>query len=377
MLKVLQIHKLYYRCLYPESGGIERTVKDIAEGLKDKVKMEVLVCQPKGKGVTTSVNGISVTKASSLGMYTGMPVSVTFPFLLAVKSRKADILHFHLPFPLGDVSYLLMGARDKKVVVTYHSDIVRQKRLLKLYKPFLSQFLKRADRIIVTSPYLLESSEHLSPYKDKCTVIPLSIDLNKFKPHSENGLNYKYRNPSSNEKIILFVGCLTYYKGLSYLIEAMKHVKARLLIVGDGELRRELEEQVRSLGLNGKVTFLGAVSDDKLHSYYQLCDLFVLPSTEKSEAFGIVQLEAMAYGKPVVNTNLPTAVPYISIHGETGITVPPKNSKALAQAINTILSDRQLATEFSKNAIKRVKQNFSKQVMIEKIYSLYKELYPH
>jgi len=374
MLKVLQIHKLYYGSYYPESGGIEKTVKDIAEGLKDKIEMEVLVCRPKGKGVTLSINGIRVTKASSLGMYTGMPVSITFPFLFALKSRKADILHFHLPFPLGDISYLLMGARGKKVVVTYHSDIVRQKRLLKLYKPFLHQFLRRADKIIVTSPYLLESSEHLAPYRDKCVVIPLSIDLNKFKPCNEDKANYKKMNPSSNEKIVLFVGCLTYYTGLSYLVRAMQDVKAKLLIVGDGELRGQLEAQVKSLGLDDKVIFLGAVSDEKLHYYYQICDVFVLPSTERSEAFGIVQLEAMAYGKPVVNTNLPTAVPFISVHGETGLTVPPKNPDALAQAINTILSDKQLSAKFSRNAIKRVKEKFSRDVMLEKIYQIYTEL---
>ena len=163
---VLQISKLYY----PWIGGVEKVVQDIAEGLLGKVHMEVLACEPKGHGGSQLINGVKVTKASSLGIYWGMPISLSFPFLLAWKSRKADILHFHLPFPLGVLSYLLMGSKRKKIVVTYHSNIVRQKKLMRFYEPFLHRFLKRADKILVTSPNLLEASKCLVPYKDKCTI---------------------------------------------------------------------------------------------------------------------------------------------------------------------------------------------------------------
>ena len=154
----------------------------------------------------------------------------------------------------------------------------------------------------------------------------------------------------------------------------MQEIEAKLLIAGEGELREELEEKARSLKVNQKIIFLGKVSDEKLKYCYQICDLFVLPSVESSEAFGIVQMEAMAYGKPVVNTNLPTGVPYVSINGETGFTVPPRDSKALANAINRILNHKELATKFSKNALKRVKEKFSKEKMLESIYLIYKEL---
>ncbi len=167
-IRVLQINKLYH----PWIGGVEKVVQDIAEGLKDKVDIEVLACQSKGRGSKLLINGVKVTKANSCGIYWGMPVSFTFPLLLAWKSRKADILHFHLPFPLGDLSYLLLGARKKKIVVTYHSDIVRQEKLLRFYKPFLYRFLEMADRILPTSPNIVESSKHLRPYKDKCIVVP-------------------------------------------------------------------------------------------------------------------------------------------------------------------------------------------------------------
>lgn len=365
-MKVLQISKLYY----PWIGGIEKVVQDIAEGLKGKVDIEVLVCQPKGCGKTELINGIKVTKATSFGIFWSMPISFTFPFILAWKSREVDILHFHLPFPLGVISYLLMASKQAKVVVTYHSDIVRQKKIIKLYRPFLHRFLKRADKILVTSPNLLKFSENLAPYREKCTVIPLWIDLDKFGQPLEKEISSEI-NPK--ERIVLFVGRLTYYKGLEYLIEAMQYVDAKLLIVGEGKLRIRFEKKIKSLNLDKKIIFLGKVSDDELKYYYQICDVFVLPSIEPSEAFGLVQLEAMAYGKPVVNTYLPTGVPYVSINGETGLTVPPRNSKALGEAINKILNDKELATKFSKNAKKRAKK-FQKEKILRRIYEIYYEL---
>lgn len=365
-IKVLQISKLYA----PFVGGIEKVVQDIAEGLKEKVKMEVLVCQPKGRGSKTFINGVPVTKASSLGIYWGMPVSFTFPFLLARKSREVDILHFHLPFPLAVVSFLLFGSKRAKVVVTYHSDIVRQKKLLWMYMPFLKRFLKRVDKILVTSPALLRTSKVLVPFRNKCTVISLWVDLSKYGRPSRQ--NYDI-GISPDEKVVLFVGRLSYYKGIEYLIEAMKWVEAKLLIVGDGKLRPRLETKVKILELEDKVIFLGKIPDEKKKYCYQICDVFVLPSVEPSEAFGLVQLEAMAYGKPIVNTKLPTGVPFISRHGKTGLTVPSRNSKALAEAINKILNDKELAKRFSDNARKRARK-FSKEKMLKRVYKIYYEL---
>ena len=366
-IRVFQVSKLYY----PWIGGVETVVQDIAEGLNDKVDMEVLVCQPKGQGECELINRVKVTKTSSLGIYFSMPVSITFPFLLAWKSRKADILHFHLPFPLGVLSYLLMGSKRKKMVVSYHFDIVRQKKLLKYYRFFLHQFLKRANVILATSPKLIESSEHLRLYKNKCIIVPYSIDLNEFIYFVKREFNL---GVSPHERIVLFVGRLIYYKGLEYLIEAMQDVEAKLLIVGEGVMRDELEVRAKTLGVDHKIIFLGKVSDEKLKYCYQICDLFVLPSVESSEAFGIVQMEAMAYGKPIINTSLPTSVPYVSVNGETGITVSPKDSKALGEAINEILKNKELSSKFSKNALRRVREKFSREKMLELIYSIYDDL---
>ena len=179
---------------------------------------------------------------------------------------------------------------------------------------------------------------------------------------------------SGTEKIVLFVGRLSYYNGVEYLIEAMQSVNAKLLIDGDGKSREKLENMTVSLGLEERVKFLGKVSNEMLKYCYQICDVFVLPSVEPAEAFGLVQLEAMAYGKPVINTLLPTGVPFVSIDGKTGLTVVPKNSKALADAINKLLSDDELRKKFGIQARNRVVENFTVDKMNEKILKVYQEL---
>ncbi|HOK35560.1 MAG TPA: glycosyltransferase [Candidatus Pacearchaeota archaeon] len=391
-MKILQINKLYY----PWIGGVEKVVQEISEGLNTRINadnnssefaspdpyvsalnprssasVEVLVCQPKGKGEIENINDVKITRAGSIGMFFGMPVSFSFPFWLRKKAKEADILHFHSPFPLGELAYLLFCPKNKKVVVTYHSDIFRQKIFLKFYKPFLIKFLARADKILVTSPNLLEDSQFLKKFKEKCEVVPLFIDIDKFNSRKAKKVNFE--NPA-NKKIVLFVGRLVYYKGVDYLIEAMKEIDALLLIAGDGPLREELEAKVKELKLENKIIFLGKLSDEEIKYCYQICNVFVLPSIEKTEAFGLVQLEAMLSGKPVVNTNLPTGVPFVSKDKETGFTVEPKNSKALAKAINEILNNPQLAEKLGRQGIERVNKLFSKEKNLAKILSIYNQL---
>ena len=367
-LSVLQVNKLYY----PWIGGVEKVVQNIAEGLKEKVDLEVLACQPKGLGERGEIRGVDVTKASSLGRFLGLPASPTFPLLYARRSRQADLLHFHVPFPLGVLSYLAFGPREKKVVVTYHSDIVRQEKLLRFYQPFLMKFLERADAILPTSPHLRDGSRFLAPFRDKCQVVPLSIDLEEF---SEGAADRNDPPAAAGEEgVVLFVGRLNYYKGVEYLIRAMEEVEARLLIAGEGPLLEQLNRQAITSGVTEKVTFLGRVTDERLKGLYADCDMLVLPSVRESEAFGIVQMEAMAYGKPVINTDLPTGVPWVSKDGQTGLTVPPADPKALASAINRLLENEELREKLGRNAHERVKRKFSRSGMLRTVESLYREL---
>ena len=364
-MKILQIYNDYYP---PVCGGIEKHINTICEGLKDKCEIEALVCNRKLFGKTDYINNVRVKRAGELGRIQSAPISLSFPILL--KKTQCDILHFHLPCPTAVIGYFL--ARPKgKIIVTYHSDIVRQKWAMGIYRPLLVKFLKRADKIITTSPDYIKSSQILNRFRDKCIVIPHGVDPDKFEIDDKKH-NVVYTDKST--PVILFVGKLRYYKGIEYLIEAMKSVNAILLIIGTGSEEKKLKKMVESMNLSSKITFLGNIPDNDLSYYYNNCEMFVLPSVERSEAFGIVQLEAMACGKPVISTALSTGVPWVNKDGITGLVVPPKNSQELAKAINKLLNNPRLATEYGNTGKIRVKETFSSSNMLEKLESLYKTI---
>ena len=222
----------------------------------------------------------------------------------------------------------------------------------------------------MTSPRLVEHSQHLAPFESKCEVVPLSIDIDAMNRGKETDIDL----PGEQGRRVLFVGRLNYYKGVEYLIDAMSHVDGTLLVVGDGQRRPELERRVYKLELSDHVAFLGAVADEVLDACYDAADVFVLPSVEPSEAFGIVQLEAMARGIPVVNTALPTGVPWVSQDGETGLTVRPEDSSALAAAITSLLDDDTRRTDLGNGAKHRVETKFIREDMLDSLEKSYSEL---
>ena len=368
---VLQVSKYYY----PEVGGIEQVVRTLAEGLNDPDRaMRVLAAATGTSSGCAVINGVDTRKVASTGEVASTPMAPSFPACLVAAARSADIVHYHLPNPLAVVSHLLAGPDDARIVATYHSDIVKQATALRLYRPLLRRFLREIDRIVVPSPALLENSEYLAPHGGKATVIPLSIELD------DHGC---YDGPAYDLPIdptkptVLFVGRLSYYKGVEYLIDAMAELdsSANLLIVGDGERRAALERRAREHGL-ADVAFLGKVPDEKLAYCYRSADVFVLPSIAPSEAFGIVQLEAMAQRMPVVNTDLPTGVPWVSIDGETGLTVPPRDASALAGALSRLLDDPSLRATYGKRAHERVERHFTHERRLKRVAALYDELCP-
>lgn len=368
-MDVLQVSKYYY----PAVGGIEQTVRTLAEGLNGpERKMRVLAASASPSGGVKEIEGVHTRKVASLCEFASTPMAPSFPARLAGAARGTDIVHYHLPNPLAVVSHLVAGPDNARVVATYHSDIVKQRTALRFYRPLLHRFLRDIDRIVVTSPTLLDGSDHLEPYREKATVIPLSIDLEAHR--SDDGSTYDL--PIDPAKpTLLFVGRLSYYKGVKYLLDAMGGLErpANLLVVGDGERREALERRAHKHGLSD-VQFLGKVPDEVLKYCYQEADVFVLPSIAASEAFGIVQLEAMARRTPVVNTNLPTGVPWVSRHGETGLTVPPRDADALAEALSTLLESPSLRETYGENARTRVEERFGHERRLERVAALYDEL---
>jgi rhamnosyl/mannosyltransferase len=368
-IRVLQVNKLYA----PSIGGIETVAQNIAEGLHRLVTMQVLVCQPKGKAVTEIVNGVSVVRAKSCGMVFSMPLSFDFFSKFKILSKQADIVQFHEPFPLGNLALLFSGYKGK-VVIWWHSDIVRQKKLGKLLYPITDWFLRRADSIITATEGHIKSSPILVQFTHKCKIIPYGLDFSKYPIPQKKEFLREQRSNHAHKKI-LFVGRLVYYKGVDILISAMDLVAGvELFIIGRGPLEAALKSLVSGKKLQDRVHFLGVLPRDELLAAYYDCDLFVFPSNANSEAFGIVQLEAMVYGKPVINTDLPTGVPYVSLHGETGLTVPAGNVTRLAEAITLLTQNEELCRRYGRAAQDRVQKHFDMTSMLSSVYNVYREV---
>lgn len=373
-IKILQVNKLYY----PEIGGIEKTLQQISEGLsKDpEVDLKVLVCQKKGKGQADNVNGVEVHRSGSMGVVASVPISFSFIWKLRKMAKDRDVIQFHLPFPLGDLACLMSGYRGK-VVAYWHSDVVKQKKWMLLYRPVMERFLKRADVILVGAEGIIDGSKYLKSYRGKCKVVPFAVSDEILKAGGEYLCENRHNIQTGNKQLnFLFIGRLVYYKGCSVLIDAFARLKvdATLTIIGDGNLKEELIQQAEMQGVTKRVDFLGYVSDEKIRTCMEMADVFVLPSVERSEAFGLVQLEAMAYGKPVINTNLPSGVPEVSIHGVTGLTVEPGDAEGLSEAMNWMCLYPEERNNMGIAARKRVEEQYTQDILVKNIKAIYEEL---
>lgn len=358
-LSVLQINKLYA----PDVGGIEHVVQQIAEGLKEQTQMQVLVCQKKGPRKEEEIGGVPVVRAKTLGTKFSMPISFGLFRELRRLCKEKDILLFHMPFPLGDLAYLFSGYRGK-TMAWWHSDVVRQKKLMFFYRPIMHAFLRRVDRIIVATQGHIDGSAYLAKYREKCCVIPFGMDMQEYKREiAEISMLQKRGKPETVK--FLFVGRLVYYKGVDVLLRAFgKLQNAELFIVGSGPLEEELKAEAKRMGKGEMVHFLSGISDAELKACYRDCHVFVLPSIASSEAFGIVQMEAMAFAKPVINTKLKMGVPFVSLDGKTGLTVPPGDADALARAMRLLAQDEKLRQEYGRAGYERVCTEFSQQRMM-------------
>lgn len=368
MPSILHIYKDYYP---PVIGGIEKHINQLVNGARDDYSIRVLVANTRPRTEMEDIEGIHVIKAASWGRFASAPLCPGFPKLL--RKYAADILHFHCPNPTGELSYLMVNPPGK-VVVTYHSDVIRQKWAMGVYGYFLRKFLDRARIVLPTSPNYIESSPFLSRVRARCTVIPLGIETAHFQKTPEAlARAAQLRETAGGLPVILFVGRLRYYKGLIFLIEAMPRINAHLMIVGEGPEADNINKTARLFKVENRVSLLGSLPDKDLPACYYAADVFCLPSHLRSEAYGIVQLEAMACGLPVVSCDIKTGVPFVNRDGETGIVVPPASPSRIADAINKLLENEALRKQLGENARNRVLAEFDLSVMIQKIKRVYKE----
>jgi rhamnosyl/mannosyltransferase len=367
-VRVVQLGKYYH----PYRGGIESHLLTLSEELKRSVDLDVVVSNDGLFTTRDVVRGVSVTRCGTLGTVASVAFSPTMA--LELSERSYDVIHVHLPHPLGAASYLASKKPARhRLIVTYHSDVVRQRHLMKLYEPVLNRLLDSAEAILVTSPNYLESSSTLARYREKCVVVPLGVDLDAFA--ATDAVRERARAIRASLRashLLLAVGRLIYYKGFEVAIRALAQVPdAELVIVGEGPLRPALSALAAELGVEQRVKLRGEVDDDEILAYYHASDLYLLPSIARSEAFGLVQVEAMACGVPVINTNLESGVPYVSRHGESGLTVPPSDPARLSEAIRRLLGDPDVRRSMGEAGKQRARSEFSKEVLGERVLSLY------
>lgn len=359
-LRVLHVGKYYP----PTRGGMETHLQTLCSELQRQIEVRIIVASGTSEGSCGMADGVWVERLPTVITAASTPVCLTMP--ARIRAADADLVHIHHPNPMASLAFLLSGFKGP-MVTTWHSDVVRQRVLNSLYAPIERKFLNRSSAIIASSPNYLDGSKALRGFRDNCAVVPFGIPLEPLQRRNEEAvrdIRLRFGN-----RIALSAGRLVYYKGLPNLIRAMKNVDATLLVVGDGPLRHSLEDQTRDLGLDGRVRFLGQIDD--LVPYLQACDVFVLPSNARSEAFGIVQLEAMGCGKPVINTRLQSGVPYVSLDGVTGLTVPPDDSAALSAALNELFGNDELRRQYGEAAYLRVSSEFTVRLMVDRTIEVY------
>jgi rhamnosyl/mannosyltransferase len=369
MMRILELGKFYP----PHHGGMETLLRSLSEGF---VRCGASVeCQVAGEGpanVFETVEGVSLRRLASFG--TALSTSLAPGYLLGPRFRPADLWHHHFPNPLADAACFL-GNRRTPLVITYHSDVIRQSRALFLYLPLLRWLLRRATRIVTTSPAGIEYSPWLQPYRAKCEVIPAGINLAGFAAtETVEREAAEIRSSTRGRPIVLTVGRLVGYKGHRYLIESMKGLEAELWMVGTGPLESELRQHAAALGLEDAVRFCGEVSPARLPALFHACEVFALASITPNEAFGLVQVEAMACGKPVVSCALRSGVPFVNLDGRTGLIVPPADAPALNGALRRLLGDAGLRRQLGAEGKARATREFEESVMVSRYWQLIQRL---
>ena len=370
-MRVLHVYRRYFPDPF---GGIEESIRQIALTTKSKgVETRIFTLSPEPIPIKiVRPEGIIYRSKSWISPASCNLGGIQAFRLFAELSLWADIIHYHFPWPFADLLNLTANKRVPSVV-TYHSDIVRQKYLKYLYMPLMKKTLKSMDAIIATSQKYVETSHFLSNsnnYK-RLEVIPLGIDKNAYEnKFDQNILN---RLGVFNESFFLFIGILRYYKGLHILIKAARKVNAKVIIVGSGPKNKSLKNQVKKNNQNN-IIFSGELSESEKLSLLKNCLAFILPSHLRSEAYGMVLVEASLLGKPMISCEIGTGTSFINLHNETGFVIQPENPDALAKAMNMLLRDSKLVRKFGQNAKKRYQKLFSGSILGQAYSKLYNDI---
>lgn len=369
-MRILQVGKYYH----PSQGGMETVLKNLAEGLAQAGDEVTVICSAESATRSEeTINGVRVIREPRYGSPFSQPITPRLAFDLAKLARGHDIVHLHSPNPLASVSALSLP-RGTKLVDTYHSDVIRQRLILPFYSPLLHAYLRRCDAVVAATEKHVAHSPFLSKHAGKCRIVPFGLNAAEFEPTPDRARAAE-KLRAKHGRFALFVGRLVGYKGVAHLVEAIQDCDACAVIVGNGPELESLRAQARALGVADRVAFETDVRDrELLVAHYLACELFVLPSVTRAEAFGMVLLEAMACGKPLVSTRLDSGVALVNEDGVTGIQVEPGDARELARAMCRILGDSALAARMSHAARARFGERYSVEAMVRGYREIYREL---
>ena len=369
-MKVLHVYRTYF----PDTqGGVEEVIRQIclnsrAFGIESRIFTVSADPQPK---VVSSIEGDIVRAKRNFEIAsTGFSLQAFAEFKR--QAQWADIVHYHFPWPFADLLHSTLP-KGKKSVVTYHSDIVRQKVLSWLYRPLMKRFLSSVDRIVATSPNYLASSEVLHRYQQKLSVIPIGLSESSYANLEADSACLQQVENQYGTGYFFFVGILRYYKGLHLLLEAMHGMPFKLIVAGTGPAELELKQQAQQLGLDN-VEFTGFVSDEEKAVLMVHAKAVILPSHLRSEAFGVTLVEAAMFGKAMISTEVGTGTSYINLHGQTGLVVEAGSVQSLQAAMQRLNSDHALCTKFAEQARQRYESLFNGEKMGEAYSHLYAQL---
>jgi len=369
LMRILHAYKTFYPDDY---GGILEVIEQLTQfrALADDIR--ILVARTKGVSREFTWNDTPVSAIASLGQVLSMPFAPTFPFAFRRLAKRFDVVAVHAPFPLSDLGLALGIPKHVAVILHWHAALPHYPLVSAALLPWVQRTVQRSDRIIVSDASIIDGSELLQRYSRKCVVIPYGVDVAYWSTLDDEERRQADAIRQQHPRFVVAVGRLVPYKGYPILLEALRQIDAELMIIGDGIERERLLSRANDLDIAHRVHFLGFLPRDRVKLYYHSARAFVLASTTAAEAFGLVQVEAMAAGLPVVNTRLPTTVPRVARDGVEGLTVAPGDPNELAHAINRILNDQALAAQMSKAALQRAETDYSQLVFISKVRETYR-----
>ncbi|WP_159006137.1 glycosyltransferase [Bradyrhizobium sp. S69] len=369
-MRILHAYKIYRPDI---EGGIPAVMSSLAQAFDEHTAHTVLSARRFGAARSYTLDGVPVEAVASLGTLFSTPLAPGYIPAFMQLARSADIVIHHAPLPLNDAAILFGLPDDVALVIYWHADIVGYPLLKRLVTPLIRMALARADRIVVSGQPMIDHSEFLKPHAEKCAVLPYGMDLDFWRAMDPHDSAIAEQMRSERPRHIVALGRLVRYKGYDVLIRAMRGINGCATIVGEGPLLAELRKLATEVGVSNRVRFSGRLTRSEIKLLFHSAHVFAFPSVTEAEAFGIVQIEAMAAGLPIVNTHLATSVPLVARHDKEALTVPPNNSQALALALSRILDDRALAHRLGAAGRERTMNEFDQSVFRARMNVIYED----